>query len=293
VRRPRPTFDKSTFAKPGTKEFPFDPAGCQGDVSGESIWHAIMAETPVYRFDCDWRRVRRVTWRQSAPGSSARRSPASSWNGLVAPCLNWGCIPSKALLKSAELYLKMKQAETFGLGVQGLTFDFAKIMQRSRDVADQMAKGVEFLFRKYKVDYFIGLGQVTGAGPGRDHRGRAQGEVLQDAERFARHRLQGAPAAGPAGRWRAHHDLAGGAGAARAAARVGRHHRCRSDRAAEFCLFLNAFGSKVTMIEVLPQVVPAEDEEVARTLAAELRETRASSSTPAPRRRTSRWAKTR
>src|SRR5271156_1370460 len=79
-------------------------------------------------------------------------------------CLNWGCIPTKALLKSAELYLKMKKSEVYGLSAKEVGFDFAKVMERSRVVAGQMAKGVEFLFRKNKVDYFVGRGQVSGPG---------------------------------------------------------------------------------------------------------------------------------
>src|ERR1700734_2459745 len=79
-------------------------------------------------------------------------------------CLNWGCIPTKALLKSAELYQKMKKAEAYGLTAKEVGFDFAKVMERSRTVAGQMAKGVEFLFRKNKVDYFVGSGQVNAPG---------------------------------------------------------------------------------------------------------------------------------
>src|SRR5665213_2187860 len=79
-------------------------------------------------------------------------------------CLNWGCIPTKALLKAAELFRTFQKAELFGLSAQGVGFDFAKVMERSRGVAAQMAKGVEFLFKKNKVDYFVGRGQVTVAG---------------------------------------------------------------------------------------------------------------------------------
>ena len=180
-------------------------------------------------------------------------------------CLNWGCIPSKALLKSAELYAKMKKAETYGLSVQGVSFDFAKIMERSRGVADQMAKGVEFLFRKYKVDYFIGRGQVTVPGmveiTAGEHKGRffKTGRVLLatgckprqlpglpvDGERIMTSREALVPRARPPAS-----VAIIGAGA------IG----------VEFAYFLNTFGSKVTLIEVLPQVVPVEDEEVARLL---------------------------
>ena len=62
-------------------------------------------------------------------------------------CLNWGCIPSKALLKSAELFKKIQHSEDFGITVKGLDYDFSKIIGRSRDVAGTMAKGIGFLFK--------------------------------------------------------------------------------------------------------------------------------------------------
>src|SRR5437763_2728343 len=92
-------------------------------------------------------------------------------------CLNWGCIPTKALLKSAEFYRSLAKAETFGIGAKDVSFDFAKVMDRSRGVAGQMAKGVEFLFRKNKVDYFVGRAQVSAPGmveaPGGEHKGKS------------------------------------------------------------------------------------------------------------------------
>jgi dihydrolipoamide dehydrogenase len=180
-------------------------------------------------------------------------------------CLNWGCIPSKALLKSAELYEKMKKAEIFGLSVQGASFDFAKVMQRSRGVADQMAKGVEFLFRKYKVEYLLGRGHVIVPSMVEITEGEHKGRFFKtervllatgckprllpglpvDGERIMTSREALVPRARPPA------SIAIiGAGA------IG----------VEFAYFLNAFGSKVTLVELLPQVVPAEDEEVARLL---------------------------
>src|SRR5579864_5533319 len=67
-------------------------------------------------------------------------------------CLNWGCIPSKALLRNAEVLSLFKQAGTFGITVQGLDADFGKAIDRSRGVVDRMVKGVQFLLRKHGVD---------------------------------------------------------------------------------------------------------------------------------------------
>jgi len=180
-------------------------------------------------------------------------------------CLNWGCIPTKALLKSAELYTKMKRAEAYGLGAQGVSFDFAKIMQRSRGVADQMARGVEFLFKKNKVDYIAGRAQVTVPGMVEITSGPQAGNFLKTARVLLAtgckpRQIPGIPVDGervmtsrealvPRARPPASVAIIG-AGA------IG----------VEFAYFLNAFGSQVTLIEMLPQIVPVEDEEVARLL---------------------------
>ncbi len=179
-------------------------------------------------------------------------------------CLNWGCIPTKALLKSAELYQKMKKPEVYGLSAKDVSFDFAKVMERSRSVSAQMAKGVEFLFRKNKVDYIVGKAQVSAPGmvsiiegeqkgkfykakniliatgcrmrriPGIDYNAR---NVLTSREALASTTLPKSV-------------IIVGAGA------IG----------IEFAYFYNAFGSAVTVVEMLPQVLPVEDEEVSKTL---------------------------
>src|SRR6267143_1358257 len=77
-------------------------------------------------------------------------------------CLNWGCIPTKALLRNAEIVQLFERAETFGITVQGMKADYAAAVQRSRSVADRMAKGVEFLFRKNKITLFPGTGSLKG-----------------------------------------------------------------------------------------------------------------------------------
>ena len=179
-------------------------------------------------------------------------------------CLNWGCIPTKALLKSAELYQKMKKAEIYGLSAKEVSFDFPKVMERSRGVAAQMAKGVEFLFRKNKVDYFIGKGQVIAPGmvsiSGGEHQGkffrtkniliatgckmRRIADLAYDGQRVMTSREALAATQLPKS------AIIVGAGA------IG----------VEFAYFYNAFGTKVTLVEMLPSVLPVEDEEISKVL---------------------------
>ena len=179
-------------------------------------------------------------------------------------CLNWGCIPTKALLKSAELYRTMKKAGDYGLSVGEVGFDFAKVMGRSRKVSDQMAKGVEFLFKKNKVDYFVGRGRVAATGMVEITDGPSKGKLLQtsnillatgcrakvlpglevDGKRVLTSREALAIEKAPAS------IVIVGAGA------IG----------VEFAYFFNAFGTKVTLVEMLPQILPVEDEEVAKVV---------------------------
>jgi dihydrolipoamide dehydrogenase len=180
-------------------------------------------------------------------------------------CLNWGCIPTKALLKSAEFFRALQKADTFGITAKDVGFDFGKVMDRSRGVAGQMAKGIEFLFRKHKVDYFVGRAQVTVPTMVEiiegEHKGkffktknvllatgcqpRRMAGVAVDGQRVLTSREALEPRARPPKSL-----VIIGAGA------IG----------VEFAYFFNAFGSKVTLVEMLPQIVPVEDEEVARSL---------------------------
>src|SRR5438067_1374540 len=79
-------------------------------------------------------------------------------------CLNWGCIPTKALLKNAELLNLFRKSEEFGISHDNLRFDFSKIIQRSRGVADKSEKGVAFLMKKNNVVTFMGSGKLVGKG---------------------------------------------------------------------------------------------------------------------------------
>src|ERR1022692_814187 len=75
-------------------------------------------------------------------------------------CLNWGCIPTKALLKSAQVFEYLNHASDYGIKVSGGEADFSAIVKRSRDIADGMSKGIQFLFRKNKIDSIIGTGKL-------------------------------------------------------------------------------------------------------------------------------------
>ena len=179
-------------------------------------------------------------------------------------CLNWGCIPTKALLKSAELYQKIKKAEVFGITVKDVSFDFAKVMERSRGVSQQMAKGIEFLFKKNKVDYYVGRGQVPAAGMVEITEGEHKGKFFK-----AKNILIATGC-----KMRRIPDLAVDG------ARVMTSREALANKTlpksivivgagaigVEFAYFFNAFGSKVTLVEMLPQILPVEDEEVAKTL---------------------------
>ncbi len=179
-------------------------------------------------------------------------------------CLNWGCIPTKALLKSAELYETMRHADVFGFKCEGITVDFAKVMLRSRGVADQMSKGISFLFKKNKVEHIIGKGMVNVPGLVEITSGESKGRLLQaksillatgcrakvlpglkpDGERvltsFEALQLKKMPAS----------IIILGAGA------IG----------VEFAYFLNAFGCKVTLVEMMPRILPVEDDDVSAGL---------------------------
>jgi len=179
-------------------------------------------------------------------------------------CLNWGCIPTKALLKSAELYEKIKKSESFGISVKDVSFDFAKVMERSRGVAGQMAKGIEFLFRKNKVEYVVGKAQVAAPGLVEITEGESKGKSFKakkiliatgckmrripdlevDGVRVMTSREELAAKSLPKS------IIIVGAGA------IG----------VEFAYFFNAFGSKVTLVEMLPNILPVEDEEVSKAL---------------------------
>src|SRR6056300_1599769 len=93
-------------------------------------------------------------------GQLGRRALVVEKERAGGTCLNWCCIPSKALLKSAEAYQAALNSESFGFTCKEIEVDFAKVMSRSRNVADQMGGGIEFLFKKNNVDYVVGSAKL-------------------------------------------------------------------------------------------------------------------------------------
>lgn len=172
-------------------------------------------------------------------------------------CLNWGCIPTKALLKSAQVFDYIKHAEDYGINVSEFDKDFTKVVQRSRSVADGMSKGVQFLMKKNKIEIIDGYGTlkpgkkvvVDGQNYSADHIIIATGassrelpSLPQDGKKVIGYReamtLKEQPKS----------LIVVGSGA------IG----------VEFSNFYNSMGTEVTIVEYLPHLVPLEDEEVSK-----------------------------
>ncbi|MDA7525867.1 dihydrolipoyl dehydrogenase [Verrucomicrobiales bacterium] len=180
-------------------------------------------------------------------------------------CLNWGCIPTKSLLKNAEIYHLLKhQADQYGLKVEGLSYDWDKVIGRSRSVADRLAGGIEFLFKKNGVDYI--RGEATLESPGKvavtDSAGAKTVHETTDilvatgcvSRPFPDFPFNGKTVIGSKEAMvlaeQPKEIVIIGAGA------IG----------IEFAYFFNAFGSKVTVVEMMPHILPVEDDEVSKTL---------------------------
>ena len=184
-------------------------------------------------------------------------------------CLNWGCIPSKALLKSAELYQKLHHLEDFGLSCEKPSFDFQKVIKRSRGVADNMAKGIEFLFKKNKVDYLKGVGQVSAPGMVEVIDGPDKGKFLKTKNILLTTGCKPRPLPNV--------EVDGvKVMTSREALETKKQPKSLTILGAgaigaEFAYFFNALGTEVTLVEMLPQVLPVEDEEVSKLLAREFK----------------------
>lgn len=180
-------------------------------------------------------------------------------------CLNWGCIPTKALLKSASVFEYIHHAKDYGIEVGAPKADFAGMVKRSRSVAEGMSKGVQFLMKKNKIEVIMGTGKVkagkkvavTGAdGKVTEYsaqhiiiatggRSRALPNLPQDGKKIIGYREAMTLSEKPGSM------VIVGSGA------IG----------VEFAYFYNSIGTKVTIVEFMPNVVPVEDEEVSKALA--------------------------
>ncbi|MEY8847758.1 dihydrolipoyl dehydrogenase [Psychroserpens sp. XS_ASV72] len=174
-------------------------------------------------------------------------------------CLNWGCIPTKALLKSAQVFEYLKHAEDYGLNVKEAKHDFDAVVKRSRGVADGMSKGVQFLMKKNKIDVIEGFGklkpgkkvEVDGKDYSADHiiiatgaRSRELPSLPQDGKKVIGYREAMTLPKQPK------KMIVVGSGA------IG----------VEFAYFYNAMGTEVTIVEYLANIVPVEDEDVSKQL---------------------------
>ncbi len=183
-------------------------------------------------------------------------------------CLNWGCIPSKALIKSAELIHSIKKSEEFGISVGSVDYDFSKIIKRSRGVADQMAKGIEFLFKKNNVDHILGKAHVEDTKTVAIVEGTEKGKKLAAANILIATgcRARRLPFLPESDRIMTSREALVMKKQPKSVAIIG-----SGAIGVEFAYFLNAFGTEVTILEVMDQLVPVEDAEIAKTLGREFK----------------------
>jgi dihydrolipoamide dehydrogenase len=175
-------------------------------------------------------------------------------------CLNWGCIPTKALLRTTEILETMRRVERFGLSAQDLGFDVAAVVKRSRDVAAQLSGGVKTLMRRNKIQVLNGTARL--AGPGKLALATSAGKT---EEIVAKHivlatgaRPRALPGLEPDGRlvW-TYREAMVPAEMPRSLLVIG-----SGAIGMEFASFYRALGADVTVVEVLPRVLPIEDEEI-------------------------------
>lgn len=183
-------------------------------------------------------------------------------------CLNWGCIPTKALLKSAQVYEYIKHAQDFGLEANGKQ-NFGAVIKRSRGVADKMSKGVQFLMRKNKIDVVMGFGKVVAKGrievTAPDNKKQTvEGKHIIIATGSRSRQLPSMPIDGK--KIIGYREAMSLPEQPKSMIVVG-----SGAIGVEFGYFYNSMGTKVTIVEFLPRVVPVEDEEISKELDKSLR----------------------
>ena len=179
-------------------------------------------------------------------------------------CLNWGCIPTKALLRNAEVVGLFRRAEEFGITVGDWSADYGQAVQRSRRVADRMAKGVEFLFRKNKVTLHRGAGRLTG----RNTVEVKGADAAQTIEATSIILATGSEPKSLPGVAIDERQVISSNGAVRSEARPASLIVIGAGAVGmEFADVFSAYGVEVTVLEALPKVLPIEDDEVSAQLA--------------------------
>ena len=183
-------------------------------------------------------------------------------------CLNWGCIPSKALLNSAETMEKIRNAsKEHGIEVGEITFDFKKVIARSRAAAEKLSKGVLFLFRKNKIDFYQAAGAITG--PNTVALSQADGQQPPAAQSLEAERILIAAGSGE----RLFPGMKVGDGVVTSKEALVNEKLPASvivigagAIGCEFAYFYQSFGAKVTIVELEKQMLPGMDAEVAEEL---------------------------
>ncbi|PWU04913.1 MAG: dihydrolipoyl dehydrogenase [Bacteroidetes bacterium] len=179
-------------------------------------------------------------------------------------CLNWGCIPTKALLKSAQVFDYMKHSTNYGIDASGVQQNFPSVIKRSRGVADKMSKGVQFLMKKNKIDVIMGNGVL-----------KAKGQIEVTSSDGKKQLVEGKYiiiATGGRSRELPSMKIDGkkiiGYREAMVLPEQPRSMIIVGSGAigSEFAYFYNSLGTKVTIVEFLPRVVPVEDEDVSKEL---------------------------
>jgi len=179
-------------------------------------------------------------------------------------CLNWGCIPTKALLRNAEVVGLFHRAQEFGITVGEWTADYAHAVQRSRRVADRMAKGVEFLFRKNKITLYAGTGALA-AGNTVEVRGSDGSQVIEARAIIL---ATGSEPKSLPGVAIDEEQIISSNGAVRSEARPASLIVIGAGAVGmEFADVFASYGAQVTVIEALPKVLPLEDDEVSSQIA--------------------------
>jgi dihydrolipoamide dehydrogenase len=179
-------------------------------------------------------------------------------------CLNWGCIPTKALLKSAQVFDYVNHAADYGINIKGYEADFDGMIKRSRGVASNMSKGVEFLMKKNKITIIKGAGKLAGKGSievtaadGKKEKVEADHIILATGARsreLPNVKIDGKKIVG-------YHDAMVLPKQPESMVIIG-----SGAIGVEFAYFYSTIGTKVTIVEYMPRILPIEDEEVSAEL---------------------------